>query len=223
MPDASERRQFARYPVQLPLLYKPGYPVPIKAGVGWTRNLSAGGACLELAESLQTKTPIRARLRTDRGAVDVEAEVVWAGEPAPMEGGILHGVAFRQMAPEHLQTLQALLATEGERRRAGVRLPLELPVTCRPKGQAGPPLQERTENLSRGGLLLRLPQPLPVETVVEVTLHSPHGALTVEGAVVWVDPPERRTPGQLIRHGLRFTALGWSTALSLGLVLAASS
>jgi hypothetical protein len=159
----------------------------------------------------------------DRGAVDVEAEVVWTAEPAPTEGGILHGVAFRRMTPEHLQALHALLATEGERRWAGVRLPLELPATCRPKGQAGPPLQERTVNLSRGGLLLRLPQPLPLETVVDVTLHAPHGALTVEGAVVWVDPPERRAPGQPIRHGLRFTPLGWSTALSLGLVMASSS
>lgn len=220
MPEASDRRQFARYLIQLPLLHKAGRPAPLKVGVGWTKNLSVGGACVELAERLQAETPLRTRLQTDQGAIDVEAHVVWAGDPAPTGGGILHGVTFAEIAPEQLQALQALLLSKGEMRQAGVRLPLELSVTCQPKGQAGPPLQGQTGNLSRGGLLLRLPQALAPETVVELTLHTPHGPLTAEGTVVWVQPPDQGTPGEPIRHGVRFTALGWSTTLSLGLVLA---
>ena len=220
MPDTFKRRQSARYLIQLPLLHRAGQPAPGKVGVGWTRNLSTGGACVELAEHLQEKTPLRARLQTDRGAIDVVARVVWTRDPAPMGGGILHGVAFPEVTQEQLQDLQALLIAKGETRQAGVRLPLEIAVTCQPKGQTGLPLEGNTGNLSRGGLLLRLPLMLAPDTVVELTLHTPQGPLSAEGAIVWVDPPERRTPGEPIRHGLRFTVIGWSTTLSLGLVLA---
>lgn len=216
----SERRQFARYLIQLPVLHKPGVPTPIRVGVGWTRNLSEGGTCVELAERLQVETPLRARLQSDKGPIEVEGRVVWAGDPAPTGGGILHGVAFNPLTPEQLRSLHDLIRLKGEMRLAGVRLPLEVPVTCQPEGQVGLLLQGRTGNLSRGGVLLRLPEALLVGTVVVLTLHTPHGALTAQGAVVWVDPPERRASGELIRHGLRFTVLGWSTALSLGLVLA---
>jgi len=112
MPAWSERREFRRYPIQLPLLHRPIAPSPSSAGVGWTRDVS------------------------------------------------------------------------------------------------------------RGGLLLRLPQVLPPGTALELTLPTPTGPLPVAGTVVWVAPPEARTPDLPIRHGLRFTALDWATALSLGRVLA---
>jgi hypothetical protein len=223
VPETLDRRQFARYRIQLPLLHKAGYPAPARVGVGWTGNLGIGGACVELAERLQALTPLRLRLQTDQGAIDVEAQVVWAADPSPTGGGILHGVAFVQISADQLQALHDLIRLKGEVRQAGVRLPLELSVTCRPKGQAGSPLQGQTGNLSRGGLLLCLPQVLAPETVVELTLHTPYGPLTAEGAIVWVQPPDQGRPGEPIRHGVRFTALGWSTTLSLGLVLAEPS
>jgi hypothetical protein len=219
MVKAREKRQFARYLIQLPLLHKAGEPGPSAVGVGWTKNLSQGGACVELAERFHEKTPLHARLQTDRGIIHVEARVVWSRDLAP-KGGTLHGVAFVEVAPEHERALRALLLSQGEVRQAGVRLPLELSVTCQPKGQPGPPVQGQTGNLSRGGLLVRLPLTLPPDTMVELTLHTPYGPLKAEGAVVWVDPPARRIAGEPIRHGLRFTAIGWSTTLSLGLVLA---
>jgi hypothetical protein len=219
MPKAREKRQFARYMIQLPLLHKAGEPSPSAVGVGWTKNLSQAGACIELAERLHKRTPLHARLQTDRGTIHVEAQVIWVGDPAP-RGGILHGVAFVEVAPEHDQALHALILSQGEVRQAGVRLPLELAVTCQPKGQPDLPVQGQTGNLSRGGLLVHLPLTLPLDTVVDLTLHTPYGPLKAEGAVVWVDPPDRRIAGEPIRHGLRFTALGWSTTLSLGLVLA---
>jgi len=218
MAETSERRESARYLIVLPLLHKPREAAPARVGVGWTRNLGEGGTCVEFPERLQLQMPLLVRIQTDRDAIEVEARVVWTGGPAA-GGGVRHGLAFAQISPDQYQTLQDLLLSKGETRQAGVRLPLEVSVTCQPKRRAGPPVQGRTGNISHGGLLLRLPQVLLPETVLELTLHTPLGPVTAEGAVVWVEPPERRTPGEPIRHGLRFTVLGWSTSLSLGLVL----
>ncbi|MBI3085900.1 MAG: hypothetical protein HYY88_09275 [candidate division NC10 bacterium] len=83
MPDESNRRKFARYLIHLPLLHKPKVPAPIKAGVGWTRNLSDGGTCVDLTERLQPGTPLRVRRQTDRGPLGVPADaamVVQGGE-----------------------------------------------------------------------------------------------------------------------------------------------
>jgi hypothetical protein len=116
-----------------------------------------------------------------------------------------------------------LLLSKGEVRQAGVRLPLEIAATCQYKspGDPSPPaFQGQTGNLSRGGLLLRLPLRLTPDTLIEVTLHTSHGPLKAEGVVVWADSGERRSSAELIPHGLRFTTIGWSTTLSLGLVLA---
>jgi hypothetical protein len=188
--------------------------------VGWSHNLSRGGACLELAERIQTEIPLRLRFQTERGAIDAEGRVVWTGDPGSSGNGILHGVVFSEITPDHLQALRALLYSKGALRQAGLRLPLQLPVTCRLKDPGISPVEGRTGNLSRGGILLCLPQAFPPETAVELTLHTPHGPLTAEGVVVWMDSPERPTESEPIRHGLKFTALGWSTTLSLGLILA---
>ncbi len=219
MPDESNRRRFARYLIHLPLLHKPKVPAPIKAGVGWTRNLSDGGTCVDLTERLQPGTPLRVRLQTDRGPIEVEAQVVWAGEPGAPGEAVPHGIVFDQVAPDEEKTLRDLLLSRGEKRHAGVRLPLDIPVTCQPKDQDGPSVEGRTGNMSRGGMLLRLSEAIPPQTVLKLTLHTPQGPVTAEGEIVWVDPPERRTPGEPIAHGLRFTVLGWSTSLSLGLFL----
>jgi hypothetical protein len=225
MPDGSEQRRFPRYAIQLPLLHAPRTPTPTQTGVGWTHNLSEGGACVELDRRLSAPTPLQVRFQTDCGAIEVEAQVVWEVEPPegggpPGEGGIIHGLAFTHLAPDQLLALRDLFLSQRRERRAGVRLPADLAVTCRPRGEAGPPLQGRTGDMSRGGLLLRLSQALPPGTVLEVTLFPPSGPVTAEGEVLWMDPPYRQTFGEPIRHGLRFTALGWSTSLTLALLLA---
>ena len=99
MSDRPEHRQFRRYPIQLPLLHTPKGPTPAQPGVGWTRNLSEGGACVELAERLQSRLPLLVCLRTERGIIEAEAEVAWAEKPPLATGGILHGVAFTQSRP----------------------------------------------------------------------------------------------------------------------------
>ena len=81
----------------------------------------------------------------------------------------------------------------------------------------GASLPGRTRDVSRGGLLLRLPHPLPPETTLSLTLHTSHGPLGAEGTVVWVAPPEMRSPGGSVPHGVRFTAFPWPSLLALGL------
>jgi len=219
MPHWSERRRFRRYPVQLPLLHVPVLPALGKIGAGWTRSLSEGGATVELAERLRSQTSLRVRLQTNRGTIEAEAQVVWIGGRAPQGGGILHGLAFTRIAPQHFQTLCDVLLPLAMSRNAGIRLPLDLAVTCQPANPPGPPLHGRTGNVNRGGLLLRLPRLLPPGTGLDVTLHTAKAPLTVEGVVVWVEPPEIWKPGESIGHGFQFTAPSWSTMLSLGLLL----
>ncbi len=228
MSNRPMQRRFPRYPIQVPLQHTTPAAGP---GVGWTRNLSEGGACVELDECLPVPSPVHIRLLTDRGAIDIEAQVVWeakaqdaqATESRMTGGGVLHGVSFTHLAPDQLQVLRSLLLPHEQGRRSGPRLPMDLPVTCRTKGSEGTLLQGRTENVSRGGLLLRLSQAVSPGTALALTLHPPHGPVSAEGEIVWTEPPEHKAPGESIRHGLQFTALGWSSSLSLALLVTKST
>lgn len=216
----SVERRHPRYQIQLPLRHFTAAPAPSRAGVGWTRDVSEGGACVELAERLLPRTPLRLFLRTDRKGVELEAEVVWAGPRKGRGEGILHGVAFTRVLPEQLLALRELIRTKGQVRNTGVRVPLEIPVTCCPATRKGPSLEGMTGDIGRGGLLLLLPEVIAPGSTLEVTLHTPHGPLAVEGTVVWVEAPGGWALGPPIRHGFRFSGLGWSSSLSLDQVLA---
>lgn len=148
--------------------------------------------------------------------------MTWAKECPSLKGGIFHGVTFTQIAPSHLSALQNLLLSKGLIRPPKVRLPFDVPVTCRPKGQDGPSIQGRTRDVSRGGLLLRLSNVVLPETVLDITVHTSPGPLKVVGAVAWVAPPESRAPGGPIPHGLRFTRPAWSMSLAFGSLLVES-
>lgn len=214
MPEWARQRRFPRYTVNLSLLYEVAPPADTGVGVGWTLELSEGGACVELAERLLPQTPLRLHLQGEGGVIDVEGRVVWAGEP-DLPGGICHGVAFTQIAPDHLPGLRTLLHCPGPERRGGLRLHLDLAVTCRRTGQASPPLLGRTGDVSREGLLLHLPEVLTPGTALAVILHTPTEPLTMEGRIVWVEPAGVRTPGHLIAHGFRVTRRSRSGARAL--------
>jgi hypothetical protein len=222
MTQAAAERRFPRYDVQIPVRLVPAASPQALPRSGWTRNLSQGGACLELEERLPAPTPLQIRLQTDLGTVEVEAQVVWEAERSPEEpagAGVLHGVAFTYLTPEQMQAIQTLLPAEGTNRRSVVRVPVDLPVTCQARGSAAGPIRGQTGNISRGGLLLRLSKALPAGAMLDLTLHGTQGTIRGEGEVVWMDPPEQRFPGGPIRHGVRFTAMGWSRAQSLALLL----
>ncbi len=223
MPEVLARRRFPRFEIHVPFLYTALAHASATRGAGWTRSLSEGGATVELSERLRPLTTLRLRLKATQGILEAEAQVVWNGGRVPEGGGQVHGLAFTKIAPDQVQALRETLRPLTVMRHAGVRLPLDVPIICHPKNPAGSPLQGRTGNVNRGGLFLRLPRLLPPGTAVEVTLHAPMERLTVDGAVVWVEPPEIWKPGESIGHGVRFTALDWPALLSLGLLLVESS
>jgi hypothetical protein len=219
MPKTLGRRRFPRFEIHIPFLYTGSAPISTSTGVGWTRSLSQGGATVELSERLRPRTPIQLRLRAPQAIAEAEAEVIWSGGPAREGGGLVHGLLFTRIAPDHMQVLREACRPLVIMRHAGVRLPLEIPVTCRSKNLEGSQLQGRTGNVNRGGLFLRLPRLLPPGTPLEVTLHTPEDPLTVDGGVVWVEPPEIWSPGESIGHGFQFHAPNWSTLASLALLL----
>lgn len=219
MPKPLGRRRFPRFEIHIPFVYTACAPVFAASGVGWTRSMSQGGATVELSDRLRPRTPVGLRLKAGQGIVEAEAEVIWSGGRAREGGGLIHGLSFTLIAPDHLKVLQETFRPLAIMRHAGVRLSLEVPITCHPKTSAGPALQGRTGNVNRGGLFLRLPRLLPPGTLLDVTLHASKEPLTVEGAVVWVEPPEIWTPGESIGHGFQFHAPSWSTLSYLGLLL----
>jgi len=215
----SKQRRHTRYPIQVPVMHRAGAP-GAKPGVGWTRDVSEGGLCIELPDVLQPEMPVRLRLRTDRGAIEADGQVAWVGQARSKGGAIPHGIALTQMAPGHQQALADLVLRKGELLPVQIRVPLKLSVLLRSKGRADDPLEGWTGNLSRGGMMLHLPKAFEPAMQVEFTLHTAQGPLTLNASVVWVDPPDRRRPGEPISHGVQFTSVGWPTLLTLGQVLA---
>jgi hypothetical protein len=214
--------RYNRYLVRLPVVYRAEPPDSEHAGVGWTRNLSESGMCVELDERLRPDTVLSIRLQTDRGHIEAQAQVVWAGEPTGIESGTPHGVVFTEMPPDQRQVLHDMLLPLSMVPHADVRLPLKIPITCQRKDQPGELMQGYTGNLSRGGILAYLPHAVPGGTVVAISLPTSKGTIRVEGTVTWVEPPGKRQQGQPIQHGLRFNFLSWSSSLLLGLLLAES-
>jgi hypothetical protein len=219
MTDWLGRRKYARYPIVTPALYGLKGAEPVMAGAGWTRDLSEGGACLELPDRLEVSALIHLFLRTDQGGISIEGQVIWAEGPL-QTGGVLHGVAFAQMVSGQHQAVRDLLFRKRMVWQAVVRIPLELPVTYQLKSQPRSLHQGQTENVSRRGLLLRLPLVYSPGTSLEVALHTPHGHLTAEGMIVRVEPLEAQTLGEPIRHGFHFTDISHAAQMALGRVLA---
>jgi hypothetical protein len=219
MRDWLGRRAFARYPIVVPILYATNRIDPVRSGAGWTCNLSEGGACLELPDPIDPSTHLALVLRTDHDRVSMEGRVVWTKSLGP-ENGTIHGVAFDRASSGQHQALKDLLHRKGMVWRAVVRVPIEIPVICHPKGQPRSLHQGRTENVSRRGLCLRLHLVIPAETLLEVTLHTAHGHIVVEGMIVRVEPLEAQIPGQPIRHGFRFTEIRTPAVMALSRVLA---
>jgi len=218
MPEPPRQRRLPRYPVQIPLVYwKEAEPHHLRAG--WTLNLSERGLGVELERSVRPRFPVALRMATRYGPVVLRARVVWFGVPQ-VEGGTPHGLEFQEVTLQQREFLEGFVQTLPDRTRVGVRFPLALPARCQLKSPAGPSLQGRTGDISRGGAMLYLPQAVPVGSVLGVTIHSAAGLADVDGVIVWVDPPNQRAAGSPIRHGMEFILLDWATALVLSRVLA---
>jgi hypothetical protein len=219
MTQGIDKRRFERYDLRLPVLYKRLGAGLGKAGIGWTRNLSMGGVCVDLDERLDLKMFLGVLFQTDHGPIEVEAEVAWAASAPGIDGGIGHGLEFRGLGPKQTQAMERLLAEIQPTVRTGHRLALDIGVTVIPRDRPGEVISGRTGNASRGGALLLLPQALGPGTLLTVRLQTSREPLRLDAAVIWVDPPEKRQPGKAIRHGVQFVSLDWSTSLALGLLL----
>lgn len=223
MPEGWLHRRFTRFPLVLPLQHRvPGHPLA-RIEVGWTHDMSGGGACLELAEPLRSHLSLALQLHTPGGPIAAEARVLWTRAPLPAKGGILHGLAFTQLAPDQLEALRCLLLSLQPWRRTQMRLPVDLAVSCQPRRPPKPVHSGHASDLSRGGLSLHLPEALLPFTALEVTLPTPTGRLPLDGEIAWVQPPEGRRWGRPIRHGMRFAHLEWPTALALARLVAGPS
>ncbi len=219
MVQGIDKRRFARYDVRLPVLYKRLGSDRGKAGIGWTRNLSLGGVGLDLDERLAAKMVLEVLFQTDHGPIEVEAEVVWAASTPGLDGGIGHGLEFTELGPRQTQSMERLLTELQRTPRSGHRLALDIPVAVIPRDRPREVIAGRAGNASRGGALLLLPQALSSGALVTVRLQTSRQPLRLDAAVVWVDPPEKRQPGEAIRHGVQFVSLDWATSLALGLLL----
>lgn len=215
MPARWEERRFPRYPMALPVRYRGMDPPPAAGAAGWTRDLSGGGACIELNEHIPAQAILHLRLQTEQGILESNARVIWDREPLLAGSGCLHGLAFTQLAPDQLATLRALLLSQKPWLIARGRLPADLVVMCRPTRPPQAPLQGRIGNVSRGGFSLLLPKILFPSTALEVFLPMPTAPLVLGGAIAWVEPSAKESSGRRIWHGVRFTARDWPTALAL--------
>jgi c-di-GMP-binding flagellar brake protein YcgR len=213
------RRKYPRYPIVLPVRHEILAPDRPVVGAGWTKDLSEGGACLELSDQFEKSTVLHLSLRTDVGRISLEATVAWTGQPADT-GALLHGVTFHPPSTRDREALQNLLIRKRMLWRATVRVRVDLPLTCLAKGQSKSPFHGRTENVSRGGLYLRLPIRCATGTALEVVLRTPAGPISAEGTVVRVEPLDAQILGAPIGHGLQFTQISASAQMELSRVLA---
>ncbi len=120
----------SRYPIQLPLLYWRKSGTRTRVGAGWTRELGEKGFTAELAERFDVQTTLRVRIQTDRGPIETEAKVVWIGASTPPGAENYYGLTFTRIEPDHLEALRDLILPLSMVAHAGMRLAVDLPVTC---------------------------------------------------------------------------------------------
>lgn len=113
MSKLEEKRQFPRYAIKLPVLYRRKAPPPMKTGTGWTHDLSEGGACLELTDRLEASSVLELLFQTEHGSLEFTAAVMWAATMRQKGEGILHGVAFTELGPRQREALRELIQPKG--------------------------------------------------------------------------------------------------------------
>jgi len=202
MPEHDPPRAFLRYLVQLPLYYQRGRSSRQRVGVGWTRNLSEGGACIELAEPFEVSAEIQLGLQTYLGGVRLQCQVVWR-DMAAASGRVLHGVKFLDLSAGCRLVLQQMLRVSSTQPHSLLRRPWEVPLVCTVRGSRGLSCDGRTGNIGPHGLLAHLPEDLPAGTDVDLHCGSPQdGPVQLEGRVAWAEAREEGVPRGTTRHGI---------------------
>lgn len=178
------QRRFPRYAIQVPLLFRRlDQMEPAQAGIGWTQDLSEGGACLELRVQLPVGCRLGLVIFANPETIEAEMRVVWVRDVN--QETFLHGVEFLHLTPAYFESLLKALPQEKSLREQAIRLPITLPVYCQEADT--PPLEGWTGNISRTGVMVFLPQRLPYNTKVEITIQAAQGELRLSGQVRWVE------------------------------------
>ncbi|MFQ5839423.1 MAG: PilZ domain-containing protein [Candidatus Methylomirabilales bacterium] len=195
------RQRFPRHPIQVPVLYRRlDLEDPAGADIGWSMDLSEGGARLDLRALVRVGSRLGLVLFTHPEAVEAEARVIWTRKQD--YDAVHHGVEFLYLPSTHFTALLKAFPQEHSVRQRAIRLPITLPAQCRAPCEGLPPLRGWTGDISRTGVLLFLPRQLPLNTEAEVTLEDARGKLRLPGRVRWVDG-SRNGMGP-IRHGIEF-------------------
>lgn len=196
------QRRSRRYAVQVPVLYnRLDQEGPAQTGIGSTEDLGERGACLKLPNALYLGWRLALMIFTEPEVVETEARVVWV-RAGDQRTSYHHGVEFLHLAPGYHQSLlKALPPKKSLERRAFHRFPLTLPVFCQVVRANTPPLEGQTGNISRGGVMILLPQQVTPRTRVEITLRA-SSMERIRGKLRWV--AHSSDDSGLFRHGIKF-------------------
>jgi len=192
-------------PVRITVQEAAGLPAPRRLE-GVTANVSEGGVAVDLPERLESWTPVSLRVEAGEETVSLEALVVWTAEQAPA-GPVRHGCIIVAMDPTQREVWRRLLWNFGYQRlysRRRPRFPLATPVRCFVEA-AAPTLEGEAENVSEGGLLVRLPLALAVGTPVQAALRLGDTLVERPARVIWVLGATAEDGRRIYRHGMEIT------------------
>jgi len=161
-----------------------------------------------LPERVAARSTLEIALDTPAGDVPLVAHVAWTC-PAEHTTPFLHGLRFTGITPDGRDRMRTLLAAKTSGRP--VRLYCALAGTCHTKGIACPAVPSAIRDLSDRGAGLRIADPVPMGTEMDLRIATPYGRITADAQVVWAEEPAPLLHGAWYRHGLRFLRLDpWS-------------
>jgi hypothetical protein len=183
---------------------------------GWTRDLNARGAWVELPERVAPGSALAIILDTPEGDLRLVAHVTWTC-PGLRDAPYLHGLRFTGITPDLRRRLRTLIAHE--KPPVPIRLYCTLAATCHLKDNGCPAVPGAIRDLGDSGVCVRLPQRMSPGTAVRISVPTLYGVIAADAQVVWADPPGRLPQGASYRHGFRFLRLDPSSEIPLRLLL----
>jgi hypothetical protein len=178
--------------------------------------LNLRGAWVELPERVAVRSILEIALEAPGGNVPLVAHVAWTC-PVEQAAPFLHGLRFTGFTPAGRDRIRTLLAATQP--VPPVRLYCALAGTCHTKGIACPAVPSAIRDLSERGAGLRIAEPVPVGTEMDLRIASPYGRIAAAGQVVWAEEPAPLLQGAWYRHGLRFLRVEPWSELPLQAVL----
>lgn len=195
MTTNKENRRHPRFLFRMPVLCESPRVRDYRT-LGITQNVSQSGLLVEAVLPLPQGTGTGLRLLSGDLVCQAEAGVIWMVEGSPGRMGL----RFTKMTEASTMAWERLLATQvAQNPRTSMRIAIDVEVTC-----LIPPdtrIRGRAENLSDGGMMIRLPQAIPLQTHLRLKIPGVPGLQAMEAGVVW---SRTNSAGTQVVHGLRF-------------------